>query len=219
MRNVERFLLVMALVVGVVALLASRGVGVGGVALAQDGDGGEVGEVAYVNGYTLLDELVRTNRFAPDLEAVEAEFEEEMQPLQDQMLGLQEEARALSEQGQTPDAMQAMQGLQQEAQRLQIDMQALQAEFGPRLEEIQRNNLQQSWDEMRAAAEAVAESQGFKYVILAEDPEDNLNEVGDDANGDGKTDSPGQEILKRTMLVAPEGADITADVRADLNLE
>jgi Skp family chaperone for outer membrane proteins len=101
---------------------------------------------------------------------------------------------------------------------VQQEMQALQTEYQPRIEELQRQSLQRAWEELRASAQAVADRKGFTYVMMAQDPADDLNASGPDADEDGMSDNPGQEIQKRTVLVAPEGTNITADVRADLNL-
>ena len=215
MSRFERVLLVLAVVLGSVAFFASRGAGVA-TATAQ-ADGSAANEIAYVAGYSVLEDLVSSERFAPELADVRAEFEEAMEPLQDEATGLQEEAQQMASSGQMDPARQ--QEMQREFQRIQQEMQAVQREYQPRIVDLQRTSLQRSWEELRAAAQAVAEDRGFTYVILAEAPTDNLNESGTDSDSDGLSDNPAQEIQKRTVLVAPDGADITADVRADLNLE
>lgn len=226
MRKFERVLLVLALVLGGVAILATRGAGLGLTSAAKaqngaDGEGGIAGEFAYVSGFTILEDLVDSQRFVPEMAEVQGELEEALEPLQDEMRGLQEEFQAIQQQGQGPEQQAALQRLQREAQRIQREMQAVRGEYEPRLEELVRENIRRSWEEMRAAAQAVAESKGYRYVLMSEDPTDNVNESGVDQDGDGLTDQQAivQEIQRRMVLVAPEGTDISADVRADLNLE
>ncbi|MEO1130234.1 MAG: hypothetical protein AAFX05_11085, partial [Planctomycetota bacterium] len=62
-----------------------------------------------------------------------------------------------------------------------------------------------------SSAAAIAEEQGFDYVLASITPDTEVME--------GTMDAVARDILGRPVLVLPEGTDITEDVRADLKLE
>jgi Skp family chaperone for outer membrane proteins len=69
----------------------------------------------------------------------------------------------------------------------------------------------EAYELARASSAAVAESLGFQYVLAARGKDKPIT-----------TDNPErliEALLGRPVLLAPENADITADVRKDLKLE
>lgn len=219
MSKSERFLLIVALLVGCLALLMGRGNGLLSAAMAQaDGSGDDAaaemrsgagepsGEIAYVGGLSVLFDLLESERYKPEMEELNAEAEEALAQFDERMNELRGEFENIDQSD--PEAMQS---IQQRAQQLQAEQQATQQQWQQRIAEAQAANFQEAFNEMRASAQAIAESQGFKYVLFGEDPETQLRE--------GVSGNPAQEMLMRNVLVAPEGTDITADVRADLNLD
>ncbi len=215
MAKLDRILIVAALALATTAFVSTRGLTIVSTAEAQSSSDQTQGPIAHVAGWSILTDLLQSERFRPELEALQEEMTEAMQPLQDQMQGLTAEFQGAQQEGN-----QARLGeIQQEAQALQAEMQSIQQSFQGRIESLQRDNLQEAWEEIRAAADAVAEEAGYTYVFMAEDPTDNLNTDGIDQDNDGRTDQPIEEMRRRYLIVTPEGADLTADVRADLNLD
>jgi|GEM_PF-3514293 len=224
MRTFERTVLIITLLIAVAALLTGRGQSFVSAAFAQDmggdameeetaGDSPEArdasetgGAIAYVEGYSLLTDLLASDRFQPAIDELQAEAEEALAPFQTQIEELRGEFQSIA-----PDDQQAQQEIQARFQQIQQEAQAVQQEYQERIEALQRENVQKAFEDLRAAAEAVADERGYTYVMMAEDPSDNVNE--------GLTQDPSEEIRRRFVLVHPDGANITEDVRADLNLD
>jgi Skp family chaperone for outer membrane proteins len=221
MRTFERTLLVVTLVIAVVALLTGRGQQLVSTAMAQssaDADGAtaeddammdpdsEHTSIAYVAGYSVITDLLASERFQPAVDELQAEAEEALAPFEERAQELQQEARNID-----PNDAQARSEIQQRFRELQQEAQQVQQEYQQRIEELQRTNVQIAYNDLRATVEAIADDGGFDYVLMAENPDEDLAE--------GLTQDPGEEIRRRHLIVHPEGANITADVRADLNLD
>ena len=217
MSKSERFLLILALAVGCLALLMGRGNGLLSAAMAQAEAGSDeatdatavapaAGPIAYVSGFQIMFDLLESDRYKPAMEDLQAEAQAAVAMFDEQMNDLRTEFEAIDQ----SDA-DAMAAIQQRAQEIQTERQRVDGEWRQRIVEAQQQNFQEAYEEVLASAEAIADAAGYDYVLLGAEPDADLNE--------GMSGNPAQELLLRTVLVAPDGTDITADVRADLNLD
>lgn len=218
MSKSERFLLILALAVGCLALLMGRGNGLLSAAMAQAEagtdkatDGGTevapaAGLIAYVSGLQIMFDLLESDRYKPAMEEMNAERDAAIGAIQEEGMALQQEAQAID-----PSDTEAQQAIQQRFQELNTRFQTVSQEWQERIVAAQQQNFQEAYEEVLASTEAVAEAAGYDYVLLGAEPDADLTE--------GLSGNPAQEFMLRNVLVAPKGTDITADVRADLNLD
>ncbi len=167
------------------------------------------GSIATVDVVTLIDDLMNSDRFAPEREAKEAELNAQyLEPLQTQATELEarfNEAQAAGDQA-------AMQAIQIEFNALQQQAQVAQGNFSRELEIYVADQFKEAFSTVRDSAAAVAEQLGFAYVLTSGDPEEEFAE-------ESPLSVVRTQAFTRTVLAKPEGTDVTEDVRADLNLE
>lgn len=163
------------------------------------------GLIATCDVFGVVDALLQSDRFAQRLEAKRVELSQRIEPLEDRLRALQAELQNANPDD--PTAQEKFGEFQQLIQQYQM--------MGPELEEafaeFRAKLTIEAYDLTRAAAEGVAESKGFSYVLAGRNPSKPIK----------STDLQQllQAILGRPMLHQPEGTDITDDVFEDLNLE
>jgi hypothetical protein len=153
----------------------------------------------------IVNDLMDSDRFKPDREEFERGLREELlTPLNEQLAAIQQEASTVDRSDQ--EAVRKLQNgeLQREGARLQ-------GEIARKVEEKIAQQLTESYGLVRDSATAVAEDLGFNYLLASSGPDDEL-----------ETESVmalSRDLISRPVLMSPEGADITADVREDLKLK
>ena len=167
------------------------------------------GVIATVDVVTLIDDMMNSDRFMPERKAKELELNAQyLEPLQAQASDLEarfNEAQASGDQA-------AMQAIQIEYNALQQQAQVAQGNFSRELEVYVADQFKQAFAAVRDSAAAVAEELGFEYVLTSGDPEADFAE-------ESPLSVVRTQAFTRTVVMKPEGTDITDDVREDLNLE
>ena len=152
----------------------------------------------------IVDELMRSDRFAPTRTAREEELRNEL------IAPLQEEAQELEAAAQQIQAAGGDLGpVQQQFNSLQARFQQANSQFSQQIDAFTAGQLAECHELVRTSAAAIAEEKGYAYVVGSSRPSDDFGN-----NARAVTASFGL----RPMLVFPEDVDITEDVRADLNL-
>ncbi|MEM1424213.1 MAG: hypothetical protein AAGH64_09440, partial [Planctomycetota bacterium] len=125
----------------------------------------------------------------------------------------QEQAAALEAEFEAATAandQEKLQALQQQYFALQQEGQQAQQQFQVELQNFISAQFQDAYKTIVESAAAVGEDMGFAYVAASSPPDADFE---DESFADLLT-----EVLSRTYVHYPEGVDITADVRDDLNL-
>lgn len=164
--------------------------------------------IAVVALVTLADELMNTDRFAPErdefIEEIRAEL---LEPIADQLRELEEDIRASDPDD--PD----VQNKQRQYFQLQQRLGQARQQVEMRREALAARQLREAFELIRSSAVGVAGELGYPYVLATERPADDLTE------GAVPMSVTRTEVLSRTVLRFPETADITDRVREDLNLD
>lgn len=154
----------------------------------------------------ITDELMDSDRFKPARIEYEEELRRELlQPIHDLMKEVSEEAKSLKQDDpRLKEAGERFRSLQRQAQQATH-------QIAQKVELRIAEQLKECYQQVRASAVAVAEQRGFNYLLASTDAEEEL-----------RTETVMKmvrDLLARPVLLAPKGADITEDVRADLKLE
>lgn len=154
----------------------------------------------------IIEELMETDRYKPARVEFEDDLREELlKPIADLMEETKREADGLAEDDpRLRELGERYRSLQRQAQ--QATQQVVQ-----RVEAKVAEQLGECYETVRSSAVAIAEQRGFNYLIASGDPED--------APKDATVMKMVRDFLARPVLLSPDGADITEDVRADLKLE
>ncbi|MEO1130233.1 MAG: hypothetical protein AAFX05_11080 [Planctomycetota bacterium] len=203
MRTVERLALV--IVAAVVALLVLRDIPFARSADAHSMMLADEPVIAVCAIPTLVNELMQSDRFLPERTRVEEEGQAELQGLRDEANRIRDEVR---ERG--PDDPAAQNSIRR-FRALAEQIARGENQLALRLQRLTAEHLGQCYELARSSAIAVAEDLGFEYVIASGSSDEELNRQVPEVLL--------RQITARPMLKAPEEADITADVRDDLNLE
>ncbi|MBL0927348.1 MAG: OmpH family outer membrane protein [Phycisphaerales bacterium] len=162
--------------------------------------------VAVVAVTIVADELMNSDRYRPKREEFEkSQREDLLKPLEDELAKLRARAEPLDPKGDE------FRRLAEEAARVQGRLAATQQEISRRYDQLIAGQLKEVYGLIRGSAQAVAESRGFSHVVASMRPDDKLVEAG--------TDALVKDLLGRPLLVYPEAADLTDEVRADLKLK
>ena len=201
MRRSERVTLAL-LVLAVVALAIRQGpAGPAAYGARADADEALIAVCAIP---TLVNELMASDRFAPEREALEDEFRERLEDMNRDLRDLRERLEAGGPDD--PDAQRNVESWRE----LTREMASVRTELQRRLAQLSASQLAECYDLAKSSAVAVAEDLGFVYLIASGDPDEDL--VREDSQ------TLLRQITARPMLLAPEEADITGEVRDDLNL-
>ena len=153
---------------------------------------------------TLINELMSSDRYAPDREAFAEELTKELNELTQRGRELSVELRELQ-----PDDPAAQPKLR-EIQELREAIARVQQQNSRRLEVFTAEQIKECNRLVRSSAQAVAEDLGFEFVISSADAEEDLAD---------SVETLFRQITSRPVIMFPEENDITSDVRDDLNLE
>ncbi len=172
-------------------------------ALANAAESG--GSIATCAVPQLVNELMASDRFAPPREEFTQQLREEIEPLMEAGQALINEL-----QGMTPEDEGAQEKVRQ-MQELREQVGRMEQQAAARLGKFTAKQIAECFELARSSAGAVADDLGYDYVIstVGEDEELNTESV----------ETVLRQMLARPVLYAPEDADITDDVRDDLNLE
>jgi len=202
MRRIERVLLCIAITLAGAALL--RAELEAGRALGADGDGAGH-PIATVAISDVVDELMAGDRFEPERVEFEAETREEL------MGDMVERLREMEQRAESMDpGDEGFEQAREEYFRLQGRAQRANQEVLRRVEAFVAKQIVECYKLVVSSAQAIAGDLGYDYVIASNGQERPLEE---ESVRDLVID-----ILGRPMLVSPESADITPDVRDDLKL-
>lgn len=153
----------------------------------------------------IVNELMASDRFSPARDELAEKLREEIKPIAEQGQALFEEM-----QGMSPEDEGAQEKVGQ-MQRLRQQLGQMEQQAAAQLETFTAKQIAECFELARSSAGAVADDLGYDYVIATVGEDEDLN-----------TDSVEtvlRQMLARPVLHAPEDADITDDVREDLNLE
>jgi Skp family chaperone for outer membrane proteins len=204
--RVERLMLAAALVFASLAFLRS---GPSPEAIAQSGTPAadqSPPRIAVCAAVKIVDELMESPRFKPARVELEERLRaDKLRPLMDQMTALRQEAEGMGQDDpRLPELRERVGRLQREGERATREVvQQVEAKVAEQLREC--------FSLVRASAQAVADERGFTFVLASGDP--------DDAPKTDVVMRVMRDMLSRPVLVAPEAADITEEVRLDLKLE
>lgn len=202
MRKAERVLMWTGVVVAI-----GLGLGVGipeRPAIAQAGVQGTASKIGTVDVFTLLEALVESDGYKPAREARDAELKTRYDAMLAELRALETRIQIIP-QG-TPEFNATMQQgqakqseIQQFAQQAQRDQDAFVAD-----------QVKRAYQQIHAATNAVADRLGYSHVIATRLETDNMK---------AESMAPAmQEILARPLIRSVASEDITAAVRAELNL-
>lgn len=149
----------------------------------------------------IVDELMDSDRFAPAREELQRVKQEQIQPLMDEMASLQNQFHAAQAAGEDLSA------IQQHGQALQKQIAQAREQANREMTDLATKQIGECYDLIKASAEAVAKELGYDYVVSSSRADDDMQS------------NSSSEFLARPMLVYPEDADITEEVREDLKLE
>lgn len=153
----------------------------------------------------IMNDLMESDRFAPELQRYIDEQRAELEPLVERLQQLQQQLQNIGQDDPQGPA------LFQEFQRVRQEAATKQNEVNMRIEKFRAGQIIQAYKLVRSSAQAVAEDLGFEYVLTSSDDAEEL----EPQNVEGAL----RQIMSRPAIMFPDDADITDDVREDLNLE
>ena len=154
---------------------------------------------------TLINELMASDRFAPEREELTEERQAEIEELRREIADLEDELRALDQNDPTA------RDVQLEWRRLGSELARATRAAQRAYDELYIDQIKRAYTLARSSANAVADALGFDYVLSTGDPREELT--------DASADALLRQITARPVVRSPEGVDITDDVRRDLNLD
>ncbi len=173
-------------------------------ALARD-DGDEAPSIAVCAMPTLINELMASDRFRPELENVAPDLRDELEAVTEEMADIRDRLQDFDPEDPAD---------QRDAQRfreLRLEQESLQRQLNAAVQRATAEQIARAYELVRSSADAVGADLGFAYVISTGDPREELNTTDFNVTL--------RQITARPVLRFPDGADITDDVRDDLNLE
>lgn len=166
------------------------------------------GDIAICDVASLAEDMMDSDRYLPAREAKQAELETKyLTPLREQATALEQqfvEAQAAGDQ-------ERMQQISQQGMMLQQQGAEAQQNFQTELQQFISEQFQDAYSNIVESAAAVGDELGYTYVASSSPP---ASDFEDETFADLLT-----EVLSRTYVHYPEGVDITAEVRDDLNLD
>lgn len=153
----------------------------------------------------ILNDLMASDRFAPALQSYIDEQRAELEPLVERLQKLQQQLQGISQEDPQAPA------LFQEFQRVRAEAANRQNEINAKIEKFRAQQIIEAYKLVRSSAQAVAEDLGFEYVLTSSDDAEDI----EPQNLEGAL----RQIMSRPAIMYPDDADITDDVREDLNLE
>jgi Skp family chaperone for outer membrane proteins len=154
----------------------------------------------------IVTELMRSDRYVPDRERLQEEYQGRITEIEEQLRAI---VRRYEGQNPNPEDPAVLED-QRRYQQLGQQMTNLQREAAQAFEQLTAKQLLDAFDLARSATQAVAEDMGYAYAIAS---------VGEDEEMvAGDSSAAVRQMLARPMIHFPERADITPEVRAELRL-
>lgn len=193
------------LAIAATAALIARGAGPRATAAEQAGKAAQTQPIAVCDVINVVERLMDSERYKPARDEAGAASEKAIAEFRDRAQAAEAALRGMDEKAEGYEAARreyqlAGMALQREGQRLAQEMDALTT-----------TQLMEAYGVVRASADAVAEQLGFAYVIASR-PGDKPLDATDTA-------AVVRAMLARPVIRAPEGVDITADVKQDLKID
>lgn len=166
---------------------------------------GEAARIAVLDPVFLVRAALATEENVDRLIARQQEFVNELTPLQAEAQTAIQELQQIGS-PQDPNAQQAFQRAQRAEQRFQQARQQADQAFGQFSAELAR----EAYETIRREVQALAAERGYEYVLSSRLSGDLLTQGGLGGLSD--------EILARPVMVFPEAANITEEIRRRLDL-
>lgn len=160
--------------------------------------------VATVDMLELLEDLLQTPDFKPDRDEFRGDWEERIGDMQNALAQIEGELRMASPTD--PGTRQ----LQQRYQQMGFQFQQMQRQASMEFDRFSAEQAATAYTTLHAEASALADEMGFSHLIASR----SKGEITDRSNLATVT----QEILARSMIVSPEGDDLTAQLREKLSI-
>lgn len=165
-------------------------------------DGGVVAVVATPD---IMNDLMDSDRFKPERDRFAEEKRAELEPMIERIQKLQQELQEMPQDD--PAFGQTFQQFQQLGQQIR----QRQTEINAELDKFTAGQILAAYKLVRSSAQAVADDLGYEYVMTSAGEDDEIQAQS--------VDTTLRQIMSRPVIMFPDDADITADVREDLNLE
>ena len=172
---------------------------------AVDVDKAGDARIAVVAAIRLMNELMESDRFKPAREEMETSLRTEVNEIIEKGKALEEHLKTLDQ-----DSDEARQ-VKQQLLGLQGALGKKQQELGIRYEKFVAEQTRDAYKLIRDSAADIAEDKGFNYVLASQFPDDEIVA--------GPVAGTVNDILGRPVMMAPPEADLTEEVREDLNLQ
>jgi Skp family chaperone for outer membrane proteins len=155
--------------------------------------------------YEVTDKLMNAETMKTTLEAERDRIRVEVEPMEKELKEMRDKLQAMSPQDEAAQAM------FRDFQKKQQDYSAVRQKLETEFESFVARKYIESYDQVRASVEAVAEDLGFTHVISSRRKDSKI-----DTNDVQRVI---EAVLARPMIKIPDGADITEDVIKDLKLQ
>ncbi len=161
-------------------------------------------KIATCDVYEIVEKLVAGERFETPRKELEEQVRERLKPLEDELLAMENELK---------DADPKDEAAQEQArtfQRKRNEFALLRGKAQQEYSDFVAKQYVDAFEEVKTSAAAIAERLGYTHVVASRTAEKKI-----------KTTDPERLIeafLGRPVTVAPEGSDITEEVKADLKL-
>lgn len=158
-------------------------------------------KIATVDLIGILQRLVESPEYVAARTAVEEEWSAQIQPLEAELRQMQDQLGAAGQDD--PNAATLRTQFQAKFQQYQqLSQQSQQA-----IQQIQLQQLTEGYEKITAAADAVAQREGYTHVMITRSDEAGI-----------QPQTLFQDILSRPVLTAPAEDDITDKIIAELNI-
>lgn len=198
-RSSKTTMLFALLAAAAIALLATPNV-FGTRAAQPAGDS----RIATVDLLTLLEDMLQTEDFKPARDAFRTEWETRIGQLQTQLQQIETELQMGGQNN--PNIMQ----LQQRYQQLGYQYQQVNREAAMAFDQFNAEQAAEAYATLNENASALAQGLGYTHLIVTRESAD--------VTKNGNLATVTQEILARTVVLAPESDDLTARLRDRLSI-
>jgi len=161
--------------------------------------------IATCDVYELVEKFVTGDRFDAPRKAEEERIRLRMKPLEDELIALENELKEADPKDE------AAQEKARTFQKKRSEFALLRGQAQQEYTDFVAKQYVDAFEEVKSSAAAVAERLGYTHVIASRTAEKEI-----------KTTDPERLVeafLGRPVTVAPEGSDITEEVKADLKLD
>lgn len=214
MNKSERVIVYALLALAIGLGLASQGTLGGNRAFAEPmtSAGGDASKVAVCDVYGIAEKVIQSDRYIPARQAEEDRLKKEIEPLENELKELQREIQALASSGADPKDEHSQAKVKEFQQKREAY--AIAREKGAiSLQQLISTQFIEAFGLVREAAAKVASDKGFSHVFASRDARKPI-----ESSPPPTPERLIEAFLGRPVIVAPESADITADVIDELKL-